>query len=119
MTPSYRIDNGVAVPFPEAQGFRMLIPQSQPWSPGPLVQRTKRERRQMARSSTRGRRRARPVQPVGFAPRYDRAPPRIVLDAHQLRDHRGREALLYLPAGEAVTDEHCAAVERAMGGERR
>jgi hypothetical protein len=40
------------------------------------------------------------------------------LRGHLLADGRGREVLLYLPAGETLAAEHCAAVERAMGVER-
>jgi hypothetical protein len=114
--PAFRIVDGRAVPFPEAQGRpAALVPQPEP----PLDflafigARNPRERRKLARRRTRGRRGAIPIPPPGKMPKYERKR-EIRLDAHRLADGRGREALLYLPAGETPTAEHCAAVERAL-----
>jgi hypothetical protein len=111
----FRIVDGVAVPFPEAEGRHVMLLQERLAGVelGPFVPRSKRERRRMARSGMRGRRRARRVLPVGFVPRYEPMSPPLRLDAHRLSDGR-RDVLLYLPAGHTPTAEHCAAVERAI-----
>jgi hypothetical protein len=117
MMATYRIVDGAAVPFPEAEGRPSVLlpvaPEPLSWL-APVERRTPRQRRQAARCHTRGRRGARRISAWTPAVYFAVEKPPIRLDRHQIGDGRGRVALLYLPAGEAPTAEHCAAVERAM-----
>lgn len=84
---------------------------------GPMPPASKRERRRRARAHTRGRRGARRVPPVvPFAVQARQAfAPTVFATYHRHALTDGRQgAVLYLPEGQAVTAEHCAAVAALM-----
>lgn len=81
---------------------------------------SKRERRRRARAHTRGRRGARRVPPpVPFSVQVRQlaatvaAPRFTTYHRHHLAGD-GHRAVLYLPEGQAVTADHCAAVDALM-----
>jgi hypothetical protein len=116
--PAYRYDGDRLIPC-ENYGPRMLVPGPMP--PPVLRSRyySRRERRRLARLNA-GRRRMNAIRVSRERPppRYAALPPPIALDGHVLRGYRGaaagHEALLYLPAGEPLTDRHLRDVERAI-----
>lgn len=123
---SFRYDGGVLV---DCNWEYDYVRRPLPWPPIDIydIQRTKRERRQEARSGDRGRRMFQ-----RRVPRF-RPPPKFrdlvmqTVDYHRhilAREFRPnpfaprvrQEAALYLPAGESVTATHLADVTRALGG---
>lgn len=131
--PAYRYDGDRLIPC-ENMGHRMLVrPPTPPPKFSPSVPTSRRERRWMARHGA-GRRRmyARRVPPPRPFPMFARMPEPIALDGHRLQRalpaRRGivpservpvQEVLLYLPAGEPLTDRHLADAERALRGTPR
>lgn len=109
--PAFRYVDGVLVPC-ENYGNNARFWSAVPPPINALDRWARHERRRLARAASGpGRRRARrvsvwkPVRPIDEQIE--------TLTGHRLGDRHGREALLYLPAGESLTAQHLADVTRA------
>ena len=113
MVPAFRYVDGKLVPCANSGPRAYMMP---PTSPRLLFPRklTSRERRAEARKGTTGRRGARPVAKLERQIRYADMPQPVRLDGWPFADGRGREVLLYLPAGEKPTEAHARDLARAM-----
>jgi hypothetical protein len=98
---------------PDASRLRLPVRRATRFELPRKVELTRDQRRKEARrSSGKGRRRARRVEPLGYvAPKWSPKPDVDVYKAHLLSDGQ-RDVRLFLLDGQDVTDEHCRDVER-------